>query len=323
MIIVAGSLNYDITLYVDKFAPPKSIVRNIKRFLGGSGGNAAVAAARILGKNKVFLLSAVGNDEVGKAHLIALKNEGINTSLIKVFSTIESGQAFVIIDKSGESAIYSYYGANYYLSPNEVGKNLEDVLDKVTHVLIMNPPLPVAVTLAKLARSKNKIILWDPGILSNLGFNQLAEVIKSVDYLLPNKEELLILTDSGIEDKALEKLASLNPELTIIIKEGSHGVKYINLRNRKTYRIGAVPLHKLGLELISTVGCGDTLVGVFTALKSMGYDDLKALKLSICAAAINASKDEPRGSPYFSELIKFYKHRCSSLINTEMSECNI
>ncbi len=35
MILVAGSLNYDITLYVDRFAPPKSVVKKIKRFLGG------------------------------------------------------------------------------------------------------------------------------------------------------------------------------------------------------------------------------------------------------------------------------------------------
>ena len=204
MILVAGSLNYDITLYVDRFAPPKSVVKKIKRFLGGSGGNAAVAAARILGRNKVFLLSAVGNDEIGRAHIKALRDEGVSTVLVKVIDGIESGQAFVIISKSGESAIYSYYGANTYLTPKEVKDDVASVLEKVSHVLITSPPLPIASMLVKLAEGRNKTILWDPGTLSNLGLNMLANVIKSTNYLLPNKEELLILTGSKNETEAVK-----------------------------------------------------------------------------------------------------------------------
>ena len=32
MILVAGSLNYDITLYIDRSASPKSVVKKIKDF---------------------------------------------------------------------------------------------------------------------------------------------------------------------------------------------------------------------------------------------------------------------------------------------------
>lgn len=323
MILVAGSLNYDITLYVDRFAPPKSVVKKIKRFLGGSGGNAAVAAARILGRGKVFLLSAVGNDEIGRAHVRALRDEGVITTLVKVIDDAESGQAFVIINKSGESAIYSYYGANACLTPEEVRDDVASVLEKVSYVLIMNPPLPIASMLVKLAQEKGRVILWDPGALSNLGLSKLADIIKATNYLLPNREELLILTGSKNETEAVGKLLKMNPELKLVIKEGAWGVKYVDLKNRVIYLIGGVPLRELGLELASTVGCGDTLVGAFTALKSMGYSDIEALKLSNCAAAINASKEEPRGSPRFNELIKLFKNKCSRLISTRIAELDI
>ncbi|MCD6428642.1 MAG: carbohydrate kinase family protein [Desulfurococcales archaeon] len=323
MILIAGSLNYDITLYVDKFAPPKSVVKKIRRFLGGSGGNAAVAAARILGRGKVFLLSAVGNDEIGRAHIKALRDEGVSTTLIRVINGIESGQAFVIINKFGESAIYSYYGANTYLTPEEVKDDVVSVLEKVSHVLIMNPPLPIVTLLVKLARERNKTILWDPGTLSNLGLNVLADAIKYTNYLLPNKEELLILTSSKNETEAVRKLIRINPGLKLIVKEGARGVKYIDLKNRVIYLIRGVPLRELGFELVSTVGCGDTLVGVFTALKCMGYGDIEALKLSNCAAAINASREEPRGSPSLNELIKLFKNECSRLINVEVIKLSI
>jgi len=323
LILVAGSLNYDITLYVDRFAPPKSVVKKIKRFLGGSGGNAAVAAARILGRGKVFLLSAVGNDEIGRAHVRALRDEGVITTLVKVIDDAESGQAFVIINKSGESAIYSYYGANACLTPEEVRDDVASVLEKVSYVLIMNPPLPIASMLVKLAQEKGRVILWDPGALSNLGLSKLADIIKATNYLLPNREELLILTGSKNETEAVGKLLKMNPELKLVIKEGAWGVKYVDLKNRVIYLIGGVPLRELGLELASTVGCGDTLVGAFTALKSMGYSDIEALKLSNCAAAINASKEEPRGSPRFNELIKLFKNKCSRLISTRIAELDI
>jgi len=323
LILVAGSLNYDITIYVDRFAPPKSIIKKIKRFLGGSGGNAAVAAARILGRDKVFLLSAVGNDEIGRAHIKALRNEGVSTTLVKVIDDIESGQAFVIINKSGESAIYSYYGANAYLMPEEAKDDVTSVLGKVSHILIMNPPLPIASMLVKLAHGRDKTILWDPGTLSNLGLNMLADVIKTIDYLLPNREELFILTSSKNVTEAVKKLLRINPELKLIIKEGAHGVKYVDLKSRIIYLIEGVPLHELGLKLVSTVGCGDALVGVFAALKCMGYSDIEALKLSNCAAAINASREEPRGSPYFSELIKLFEEKCSKLINIKTLELDV
>ena len=68
----------------------------------GSGGNAAVAAARILGKDEVFLLSAVGNDAIGRAHIKALRDESVSTILVKVIDSAGSVQTSIIIDKFGK-----------------------------------------------------------------------------------------------------------------------------------------------------------------------------------------------------------------------------
>ncbi|MEM3948033.1 MAG: PfkB family carbohydrate kinase, partial [Zestosphaera sp.] len=79
-LLVVGSLNYDVMLFVERFAPPKTRVNRLKTFLGGSGGNAAVSAAKILGPGKVAFLGAVGDDEIGRLQLNDLERHGVITN---------------------------------------------------------------------------------------------------------------------------------------------------------------------------------------------------------------------------------------------------
>ncbi len=224
MLLVAGTLNYDVTLHVDHFAPPKSIVKRVERYLGGSGGNAAVAAARILGKGKVVLLAAVGDDEIGKLHIKELEREGILTTLIKVIRGVETGQAYVALRPDGENAIYSYRGANSLLLPNILKPEDEDfILRNIKTMLIMNPPIEMAAYLTnKLSRNISNI-LWDPGALSRLGFDSLKEVIAKVNYLLPNEDELLAMTNTLRMEEAIKRLIDINDKLIVIVKSGLKG----------------------------------------------------------------------------------------------------
>ena len=314
VMFVTGSLNYDITLYVDRFAPPKAVVKRLKRFLGGSGGNSAVAAARVLGAGAVVFFGAVGKDSIGEMHLEALRREGIITEIIRVVSDAESGQAYVAINREGETAIYSYYGANLRLTPEEVGDDVLEYLSVVKTVLIMNPPLPTALELAEKASTLGKLVLWDPGAYSHLGLKVLAPVIKYIDILAPNEGELLSMTGHASIKEAAEALWKLSPSLKVLVKRGEEGSMLLIPDNGKYILVSAVSPEDLGYKTISTVGCGDSYIGVFSALLTLGYDEVEAMKVATCAATLNAAKEGPRGVPKREELLRWFE-ACKVLIS--------
>lgn len=302
-VIVAGSLNYDIMFFVDRFAPPKVKVKALARYLGGSGGNAATAAARFLGtRGTVIMFGAVGNDDIGRKHLSALRNEGVDTSFIVIKEGVESGQAFVAVNPSGETAIYSYYGANEALSNADMQPLINSGI-KPTAALIMNPPIEVAEAIAGWARDQSAMVVWDPGSLSHEGIDKLRGIIHRVDIIAPNKDELLSMTQATSVEEGVRILRKVNPELLVLSKEGIKGSRLF-MKDRVLV-VRGIPTERLGLRTRSTSGCGDTYVGVFTAAISVGYDFIDAMVLATCAATINASKEEPRGSPTYVELMKY------------------
>lgn len=316
-IVVAGSLNYDIMLFVDRFAPPKARVKRLVRYLGGSGGNAATAAARFLGTSgAVIMVGAVGDDEVGRKQIDALRDEGVDTSFIVVKEGAESGQAIVAVNPLGETAIYSYYGANELLSKDDIQPLLVSDAE-LGAVLIMNPPLEVAEVIARWARGKGAKVVWDPGSISHEGIEKLSRVIQWVDIIAPNKDELLSMTNSDSVERAVEKLRQVKPGLIVLSKEGIRGSRLF--LGDRVLTVHGIPAEGLGLRTRSTSGCGDTYVGVFTAAVSAGLGFTDAMVLATCAATINASREGPRGSPRYSELME-YANKCRELAEPSITQ---
>ncbi len=315
-LLVTGSLNYDVVLLVDHFAPPKSIVKEIRRYLGGSGGNAAVAAAKILGHGNVGMLAALGDDYIGGKHLEELISLGIDVSLIKVFKNVESGQAYVALRTDGENAIYSYRGANDLLLPNTLTNDDLMRVRSYDSLLVMNPPIPTAEYLSSLFSNDGKDVFWDPGALSRAGIKGLAKVIKHTKYLLPNLDELLLMTNTKDLSRAIDVVRELRKDAVIIAKAGLKGSYIVDLSKLRAIKVSSVRTEDLGLKVVSTVGCGDTYSGVFAALINKGLDIIDASELATCAAAIKASRESPRASPTLEELMSF-KDKCLKVISVE------
>ncbi len=312
-LMVVGSLNYDVTLYVDRFAPPKTVVHRLTRYLGGSGGNSAVAAARVLGEGAVVFFGAVGNDDIGRKHIDALRREGIVTDIIRIINDAESGQAFVAVDRSGNTAIYSYYGANTKLTPEKIDEEVLTYLDAVQYVLITNPPLPTALELASKAKELRKTVVWDPGAQSKHGLEVLKPILEKVDYLAPNEGELLIMARANELLEAIKSVQKVNPRLKILVKRGEKGSILMDPSSSTMISVNAVPPEALGYKTTSTVGCGDAYVGVFTAFLILGYSEVDAMKVATCAATLNAAYEGPRGVPPKHALLKWFE-ACKVLI---------
>ena len=262
------------------------------------------------------MLAALGDDYIGGKHLEELINLGIDVSLIKVFRNVESGQAYVALRSDGENAIYSYRGANDLLLPNSLTNDDMNKIRRYNALLIMNPPIPMAEFLSNIFHNERKTVFWDPGALSRKGINALRKVVANTNYLLPNLDELLIMTNTNNLEDAMKEIEKVSKDLIIVAKAGLNGSYIINLRKYEVLKLSSVKVSDLGLKVVSTVGCGDTYTGVFAALITKGLDLIESAKLATCAAAIKASRESPRGSPTWDELQKF-RSRCDDLVSIE------
>ncbi len=306
-LITCGAINWDISLFVDRFPKlgEEVPVREIKRVSGGTAANVAVAAARILGSNKVAFIGALGDDDIGKIQIRILEDEGVITSGIKIINGVESGQAYIVIDAQGRNVIHTFFGANLRFGPEALME--EQILRLIREskvIVIMDPPLETAEKLAEIAhKDGERIVIWDPGVYVEYGLEKLRETLRNVDYFILNHLEYEHLLGTSEPKKVGEKLSEINPNIVAIIKHGEKGSFLVKERGAELHWLAAIPLEKLGLKVVNTVGCGDAFIGAFASAKVLGFDDLEALKWANTAGAFKATKIETRGSPKKDELL--------------------
>jgi len=306
--VVVGAINWDTTLFVDKF-PRRGgevVVRRISHAPGGKAGNAAVAAARLLGPNNVAIIGALGNDWVAEEHTRIFEQEGVDFSGLKRNESVQSGQAHIVVDKTGENVIHTYFGSNATILPEDLDDTTRrELIESASIITIMDPPFGTSLKLAQVAKKLNKIVAWDPGVKSQLGYDTANALLQNVDYFLANESEIGFLTGTKTQAMAARKLLQANQKLKVIMKLGALGSVMYSGTKRIVSR--GLDLKAAGLKVVNTVGCGDAFLGAFVAAISEGRPDLEALKWANYAAGLNATRPETRGSPDRTTLMKYLR----------------
>ncbi|MBM6585589.1 ribokinase [Pediococcus acidilactici] len=271
-VVVLGSLNVDRILQMDRVPEPGETLalNNQDMAGGGKGANQAIAAARS-GAQTSFI-GRVGADENGKFMLQQLVNSGVTTDLVAVDEDAGTGQAFVMVEKSGENRILIYGGANAQLSAADVKKAQAQIA--AADLMVAQLETPVETTQFAFQTAKElgvKTILNPAPAVAKLP----AELLKNTDVITPNETEVEILTGIAVTDeaamlKAAQRLHDLGVA-TVIITLGSKGVFYDD-----GVQHGIVPAFKV--QAVDTTAAGDTFLG---ALSSELNPDLSNLKTAI------------------------------------------
>ena len=304
--VVAGAINWDTTLFTSRLPREgeEVVVGRMTDVPGGKAGNAAVAASRLLGKGRVAIFGALGNDTLANDHVRIFNEEGVVSSGLKFCSGIRSGQAYIAVDESGENVIYSYSGANSMLAPEDLDDpERRMLLSEASVVALMNPPFETAVKLAAEAKKAGKRIAYDPAVRSEIGLDALQPVLSNVNYLFANESEMRNLTALTNPEDAVKRLNVKYPFLKVIQKLGGRGS--IMYDGCSKVFIGALDLKLLGMKILNTVGCGDSFFGAFVAALVEGLPDLEALRWATCAAGLKATRRETRGSPGRQTMLKY------------------
>lgn len=299
-LVVCGTINWDISCFVERLPVPgeEVIVKDITRISGGTGGNTAVAAARILGAEEVALIGALGRDEIARQQIAALGDEGVITDGIGYIEGMESGQAHILIDRTGQNVIASYLGANARLTREHLDKaQFKQQLQECRCIALTDPPLEVAERLIKLAKQRSVPLLWDPGILIGPNQDAVQSLAKEAGVLFLNETESNALLGTDGLNTSLQKLKELGFANHVVLKLGARGAAVLEPASGLVIEAPALPLKELGLNVVSTVGCGDVFAGAFAAYYVMGDDLRKSLIMASAAAGLNAARPETRGGP--------------------------
>jgi ribokinase len=304
-LIVCGAINWDISCFVERLPVPgeEVTIKHITRVSGGTGGNIAVAAARILGAKKVALIGALGKDDIAHQQVAALVDEGVITEGIDHITGVESGQAYILVDQTGQNVIASHLGANAKLGLAHLNKaQVKQQLKECRGIVLTDPPLEVAKELINLAKRRDVPVLWDPGILISPNREALQSLARQAEVLFLNETEADDLLGTDELNMSLQKLKGLGFGNHTVLKLGAQGAAMIEPASGLIFEIPALPLEELGLNVVSTVGCGDVFAGVFAAYHVRGSSLVQSLIMASAAAGLNATRPETRGSPDWATL---------------------
>ena len=304
-LVCCGAINWDINLFMARLprTGEEVPVGEIQRVSGGTAANVSVAAARIMGPGRVAFIGALGDDDIAERQLEILREEGVVTSGIARVPGEESGQAYITIGGEGENEIHTYFGANLTLGAGSFqGQVISQLVSGSKVAVIMDPPLEAAEALAEACAENGVTVIWDPGVYAEEGLEAISPILANVDYFILNHLEFENLLGTSDPEEIGAILGARKRGIRAIIKRGSEGCALRECTTGTTIHVDAVPLDRLGLEVVNTVGCGDAFIGAFAAAKVEGLDDMSALRKACAAGSFKATRKETRGGPTAAEL---------------------
>ncbi|MCB2172484.1 carbohydrate kinase family protein [archaeon] len=306
-LICCGAINWDINLFMERLprTGEEVPVHEIQRVSGGTAANVSVAAARILGKNRVAFIGALGEDAIAEAQIKILKEEGVDPSGILLIPEEESGQAYISISSDGANEIHTYFGANLRITGKHMqDKERLDLIKQAKVCVIMDPPIETAEKLAELCKRHGVKVIWDPGVYAEDGIDALLPTLRNVDYFILNHIEYENLLGTSEPKMVAEALTDRVHDIKAIIKHGAEGCIMCEDEGGTIIQMEAVPLPELGMKVINTVGCGDAFIGGFASALVEGKPHIEALRQASATGSFKATRIETRGGPTREELEK-------------------
>lgn len=267
-VTVLGSLNVDTILRIPRLPQPGETLKmdDIGVVGGGKGANQAISAAR--SKSHVTFIGGVGNDVQGEMMLKLLKEDGININNVAKLNE-GTGQAFILLQESGENSIVIYGGANQAIKTTVIQNAMNDIKDSDFLVAQFETPLEVTNEAFKLARELNVKTILNPAPATDI----LDELKKNIDLIIPNETEAELLTGIKVVDEdtcrqAADKLIDQGIN-NVIITLGKQGAYY----KTKDGVCELVPAFKV--KAIDTTAAGDTFIGALVSKLDTSFSNLR------------------------------------------------
>ncbi len=307
MLIVFGAICQDTYLELEDFPENErpAFASHYTTSRGGKASNQALAAARA--GAKTALVGKVGDDPLSKAHLEALRREGVLTSgSAKSEQTL--GTRLYIRNAQGQQKVIIALGASEEISPDQVP---DDILKKENFLLLQTEiSMEANVTLLERAKKCGATTLMN--LSPSVDFSQKA--LNNLDYLIINQIEATQLADkldlktntccnNGTRDCYLKIAHALSKQgnLTCIITQGAKGcIAYT--KNHQKWRVKALDIE----EIVDRTGAQDAYCGTLAACLYAQMTLPRAMKRASIAASLACTKQGGQNTlPFMADIDEY------------------
>jgi sulfofructose kinase len=281
--IFFGAAAYDNIFLVDEVPLSDQRIRaeNLVQCGGGPAATAAVAL-QSLGMN-TSLVSAIGDDLIGRIIYEELLNYGINLDALQVLSNKRSTVASISVEKTGKRTITYFGGCLHDFNIPLFDKTL---LEKTKCVHLDGNNFELAIEIAKSCSSlSDTIVSLDGG---NMRKEDVFNILPYTDIFIPdNKTTDNILGGPQDYEEACKLFHSRGAKI-VCITLGDEGCICYN--GEELIKIPAYTT-----DVIDTTGAGDNFHGAFLYGYLKQWDLVKVLHFASAFASITCSGLGGRG----------------------------
>lgn len=284
-IVAVGEINADLILAGDvtpAFGQVEKLLSDARLVIGSSAAIFACAAARL--GLRTAIIGKVGSDVFGRFMIDALNQRGVDTGGVVVDPHIPTGLS-VILSKGADRAILTFPGTIAALRYSEVSLPLVRAarhLHLASFFLLdaLRPDIPRLFQAARMSGvTVSMDTNFDPAETWNGG---VREALSCVDVLLPNAAEAKGIAGKGSTGEAILWLADNVP--FVAVKLGEQGAV------AKQGAAPAISVAAHSVEVVDTVGAGDSFDAGFLLGFLSGWDLRRSLELGVACGSLSTRK---------------------------------
>jgi ribokinase len=250
-----GGLNVDKLFKVNKIAKAEeeSFIKDCEEACGGSAANTIVGLARL--DCKVGFIGKIADDREGKMLVEDFCRERVDTKGITHAKRGRSGAVMGFVDEKGDRALYVDPGVNDTIEFNEI--NVEYAFQtRFLHLtsFVGEKSYQTQKRLVEML-PQNVKLSFDPGELYARKGSMLEPIIEKTFVLLPNLNELELLTKTADYTKGAE----------VLLKKGVKIVA-VKLAGKGCYVTDGKENHivePFKVKVVDTTGAGDAFCAGF------------------------------------------------------------
>lgn len=305
-LVIYGDALVEILVQVESLpnSGQDAVVKELTFLPGGSAANCAVAAARL--GSRVKFIGVTGQDNFDALLRKDLTHSGVDIQHLRQLNG-STAMVITIIDSTGERTFLSFRGAaatQDYGSISESILQSKDTLHVSGYTFQTYHSRNLANSLIEIGHQVGAKISLDPSyhFASELGKSNY-EILSRLDFLLPNKEEALLITNTHDVHQAARRLLDLGVK-TVLLKLGADGCLVAtgdHLAELPGYHVSPV---------VDTTGAGDAFAGGFFSALIQGCNLHEAVTVGQAAAAIVITQvGGHEGAPSLTQLRNFSLER--------------
>jgi fructokinase len=255
------------------------------RKIGGAPLNVAIRMAS-LGVN-AQIISRVGNDAIGKELIQFIAENGVDTSSIQIDKTHDTGEVIVQLDAKGSAS----YTINYPVAWDKISCTAEDEIKvkKADALIFGSLVCRDTISHESLLEIINyaKYAIFDVNLRAPFYTKELLiNLMMQSDFIKFNDDELYEISDylnspyHSLEQNLLYIAKQTNTK-HICVTKGSHGA--VLYYNEKLYYNSGYKI-----DVVDTVGAGDSFLASLLSRLLMGYDPQIAIDFACAMGAMVA-----------------------------------